>query len=379
MLRWVISLLCVGSLLGCSLQSTLPAPGAGAFSGASEGQHGSVRLVDDEGATVHLRPRDTLAITFQDGETTRTTGELLCLHDEGLSLRGSGGSCAEARWLASWEEIQKIEVEQFDGASSVAITIGAAVLVVGAIVAIVASEGKAGKGSSSTPKTSRQLASPSTGGSPKPAAPAPAPRGPSPAVGSPRGSAPSHRYRHGPVFGPRLVILPSIDVSSSSGGSVAVDSGEVPGGSSPLVDGGQPLFSDQASRRSRFLPVLRGEVGGCLGSEPCSYQSLRLGAVVMDLVEFSGGLRWEQLGGRSSLAAVLGLGLQGRFPRYPSLALALATQVTVGDRTRITPQAGLRWNPGDGFWLGLQPLAVTFLLPEERVAYTPSLELGYSF
>ena len=361
-----VALLCLSSLLGCSTQSTLTSASFGGFQTAQERSDGSVSLLDEEGKAVHVRPQDTLKIALTDGQVVELQGKYLCRAEQGLSRYRGDGSCGQAEWIGAWAEISSIEVEQFDGASTVGVATIAAVVVVGVVIALVSESKSSGKGGSS--KTERILASPSTGGgaaAPKPAAPAATPVRP----------RPSHRHGHGHRGGVNVnvLIFPGVNTSSSST-TFGPEEGESP----LLTPEDRPLFSDRAIRRSSFQLSLRAEGGACVGSEGCTHSSLRLGALLGDLVELSGGLRWEQLRQGFSPMAMFGVGLQGRFPRHPSLALMLGTQIALGEETRVTPQAGLRLHLGEGFWFGVQPLAVTFFVGD-RVAYSPSLDLAYTF
>jgi len=377
MLRRWMACLCVAGQLGCSAQATLPGAQVAGISEAREGSDGTVRLTDDQGNTVHLRADDKLKVTTTDGVVTSLLGQQVCRGPEGLSVRPRGASCAQAQWLAAWPEIASIEVEQFDGASSVAIATVAAIVVVGVVVVALASAGDSksspkigGKPSSHTP------ASPSVG--PSKPSPAPAPRG---GADAPVAVAPHRHHHHSrsstTVIVPQLIFVPSGGGSSTA--STAPDDPDEP--SSQLSpEEARPLFSDQARRRSIFSPSLRAEVGACLGgATSCSHETFRLGALLGDFVELSGGLRVEQRGARSSLLAALGLGLQGRFPGVPSLALALGSQASVGLATRVSMSAGLRGHLGQGFWLGFQPLGATYFVSEGALSYTPSLDLAYAF
>jgi hypothetical protein len=364
MLRpWVIWS-CVFSLLGCTSNATLSGPQSGGLAGAREGSNETIRLVDQRGEIVYLHPDATLTISTSDGDTTEVRGKELCRSIQGISLR-NGDSCARSAWIASWEEISSIEVEQFNGAATVAISTVAAVLVVGALI-VLASDSKAKKSEPAGPKkTERTLASPSSGGAARPA---------NHPGSAPARQRPPRRTSRGSTSVNVLVITSGS--SPSSGGSPG--EGE-PSALVPLTDDEEPLFSERVRRRSVVSPFLRGDIGGCLGSASCVAGSLRAGVLLKDLVELSGGMRWDRLEEDPSRQFVLGAGLQGKFPSAPSLALALGSLVALGDKVRVAPYAGLRGHLGAGVWMGFQPLGVTFFLAKKRIAYTPSLDLAFTF
>jgi hypothetical protein len=363
MLRpWVIWL-CVFSLLGCTSNATLSGPQINGLASAREGSNETIRLVDSRGETVYLQPDASLTISTSDGATTEARGKDLCRSIQGISLR-NGDSCAQSTWIASWDEITGIEVEQFNGAATVAISTVAAVLVVGALI-VLASDSKTKKSETPAPrKTERTLASPSPGGAATPSS--------NPARAPVRQRPPRRTSRSSTSIN----VLVITSGSSSSSGSP--EEGE-PSAVVPLTEEEEPLFSERTQRRSVVSPFLRGDIGGCLGPSSCAAGSLRAGVLLKDLVELSGGIRWDRLEDDPSRQVVLGAGLQGRFPSAPSLALALGSLVAFGDKVRVAPYAGLRGHLGAGFWMGLQPLGVTFFLTEKRIAYTPSLDLAFTF
>lgn len=367
MFRTQVAWLCIFCLLGCTSNATLPGPQNNGLMSAREEGNGSLRLIDQQGEEVYLQPDDTLKIHTTDGEVTEAKGRDLCRSLQGLSLRINDGPCAQGNWIASWDEVASLEVEQFDGASSVAISTAAAVLVVGALIVLASSGDKGKKSSSSKPeKSGHTPASPVAGGAVKPA---------ERSGSAPVRQRPPHHHTHGGYTGVNIFIL-SGSGSSSSGGS-----SEERGSFAPpaLTEEEQPIFSGRAQRRATILPFVRGDFGGCVGSESCAAGSVRGGVIVKDFVDLSGGIRWDRLGQDTSPMFVLGAGLQGKFTSFPSLALALGSLVTFGEKVRVAPYAGLRGYLGAGIWAGLQPLGVTFFLPEKRIAYTPSLDLSVTF
>ncbi|RYE83654.1 MAG: hypothetical protein EOO75_19060 [Myxococcales bacterium] len=144
--------------------------------------------------------------------------------------------------------------------------------------------------------------------------------------------------------------------------------------------GTEPLFAGATVRRASVSPSLRLDLSGCVGGERCLAQSVRGGLLMGDLVELSGGVRFEQNGVRTAWLGVIGLALQGRFTGAPWMSLVLGHQMAVaGDSLRLTPNAGLRFEPVRGTVVGVMPLGLTYFQEKERVAYTPSLDLAHAF
>lgn len=387
MLRGLVCLLCVASLLACSTQSTLPAATAADLANAQEGEDGTVKLVDENGGGVHLRPGDKLKVTLNDGVVTEVPASRVCRSAEGLSMRAEKGSCAEASWIGTWDEVASINVDQFDGASTVAVSTAAAVIVVGIIVVVASSKGGgsgvgsvgapgAGKGkakpdapkANGAARSGHTVATPSRGGRAG-AAGAAAPVAPSPWA--------TPHARRGRSYNVGLMPRVVLNTAGSYEPPPSVD--ELPALVAAPVDA-RPLFSSQAQRRAYLQPSLRFDVGGCVSMTRCHAESLKIGLLMGDLFELSAGGRWEQFDGKSSLLGVMGLGLQGKFTSAPSLALALNAQFAFGGSTvRMMSSAGLRIRPSGDIWMGLQPLALTYFQTESKLAYTPSLDLGYVF
>ncbi|RYE92367.1 MAG: hypothetical protein EOO75_06885 [Myxococcales bacterium] len=358
MLRSLVCLLCVASLVGCSTTSTVTGLASSGLPEARERRDGTVRLVDDHGDTVHLRADDRLEVTTVDGETTKLRGEEICRSADGLSVRGAGKPCSGSVWLAAWDDIESLRVEQFDGATSVAATAVVAIIVVGAIIIAMGDrKGSKSSSSSSSPPPRPGLVGAASGG-----------------------SAPARHARRGPRssggVGTMFIFIPGSSTSSSGGGDRSPLLAP-PGAAHDTT--ATPLFSGRAIRQAVVRPSLRADVTGCIGGTACVGGSLRLGVLLGDLVELSGGVRAEQLRDRTTPYALFGLGFQGRFPTVPSLGLHLGSQVAIGPEFRVMPSVGLRWQPSAGVWLGLNPIGVTFFLDENRVSYTPSLDVGVEF
>jgi hypothetical protein len=382
MLRDVMCVLCSVGLLACSTQTTLPAATAVGLSGAMEGDDGTVRLVDAHGDELHLRSGDSLTIATTAGAVTEVPASRMCRSAEGLSMRVERGSCANATWIAAWDELASIHVDQFDGAATVAVSTAAAVIVVGIIVVAASSKDDGSKGSgggkekskskqgapsSSSSGSGHALATPTRGGSSGGGAPAPRP--------SSSHHAGSHRHGGGVVFAPQVLVLNGGGTSSSPQPAEVDEQASLAAAPTDM----EPLFSARAQRRAQWQPSLRLEAGGCVLQDRCLAESLRLGLLIGDLVELSGGGRWEQVSSGASWLGVVGLGMQGKFTRWPSLALALSAQVAFGSAVRVMSSAGLRFRPGGDIWVGVQPLGLTYFEKESRLAYTPSLDVGYVF
>jgi len=426
--------LLASSLLACTTQTTVAGPSAVAGLQGVETSHGTFRFTGQNGTSVQVRPEDTLTVRTVDGNVRVAKAERMCRNGTGLYLRERDEPCNQASRIATWDEIGSIEVKQFDGGGTVAVVTFAAAVTAAVVVAVVlvASESKGksssgGNGPKLLPGGTRTPARPSVkGNAPPPVlSSADAPRvhsgltgfrgGPSGARGSGAGRSPDarsrtlatgdthppaiareHRSRHWDREPSSLTvgILNTGDPDEEHYAPAPVGSDPAPIDSAPGIASGplvldleprgntapdaSPLFSGLAVRRSSFRPSLRIDGGACVASDACFAGAARLGFTVANLVELSGGVRWEE-GTSGSLFGTFGAGLHGQFPGAQALALFLGTQVAVGDGFRVAPSAGLRVRPAAEFWIGLQPAGVTYFSKEKRFAYTPSIELAYEF
>jgi hypothetical protein len=142
-----------------------------------------------------------------------------------------------------------------------------------------------------------------------------------------------------------------------------------------------PIFSERDERRSSVRPLLRGDVGLCLFSATeCTQGSARAGAIFLNIVELTGGVRFER-GTEAPIWVVAALGLHGAFPKFPRAALYVGAQggVALQGGLLFTPAAGLRIRTFGNLWLGAMPASFTYYSRPGRTAYSPSLELMYDF
>ncbi|WP_394830675.1 hypothetical protein LVJ94_29625 [Pendulispora rubella] len=319
---------------------------------AVETNYGTIRMTANDGAPVHVRPGDTLTITTVEGNVT-AEAKRFCRNESGIFLRDEDQDCSQAARVAAWDDIESVKVEQFDGGSTATVvTVGAAAVAL-IMVALAATNGKSGGKSKSSSS----------------AAP-----------------AYYHYHHHHPAYF-AFGFGSATSTSNASEESSREDQGPPRTVPASLPSTGQdsvPLFSGRAERRAIVRPTLRLDGGACAFSDYCLTGSARVGATFLDFLDISGGVRWEQ-GKTDTVLGTVGAGLNGTFPRLPALSMYIGTQFGFGDGFRIIPSAGLRVKPGGNVSIGILPASFTYFAPDRsspersRVAYTPSLELGYEF
>ncbi|WP_394827723.1 hypothetical protein [Pendulispora albinea] len=143
--RALIALL-TSSLLACSTSSSIH--GAESASGLQgfETSDGAYHLRGTDGSSVHVRASDTLRITTSNGRTFEGKGRDFCRSAKGLFLREEGGTCEGAIYVGSWDDIGKVDVEQFDGAATVGVTAFAAAVAVVVVLVVMGTAKKSGSG-----------------------------------------------------------------------------------------------------------------------------------------------------------------------------------------------------------------------------------------
>ncbi|WP_394841373.1 hypothetical protein LZC95_30405 [Pendulispora brunnea] len=338
---------------GCTSESVVRGDWSAQALRGVETNYGTIRMTASDGAPVHLRPGDSVTITTVEGSVTADAGRF-CRNQSAIFLREDGQDCSQAARVAAWDDIESVKVEQFDGGSTATVvTVGAAAVAL-IMVGLAATKGDTKSGG----KT----------------APPPVPY--------------YHHHHHYPAY---FAFGFGAGRTSSSSSYEDDSSPEYQGPPrtrpASLPSEGQdsvPLFSGRAQRRAIVRPSLRVDAGACAFSDRCFTGSARVGATFLDILDISGGVRWEQ-GRTDTVLATAGAGLNGTFPRLPALSVYVGTQFGFGDGFRIIPSAGLRLKPGGNVSIGILPASFTYFSPDRgspersRVAYTPSLELGYEF
>jgi len=346
---------------GCTSESVVRGDWSAQALRGRETNYGTIRMTANDGAPVHVRPSDTLTITTVEGSVTAEAGRF-CRNESAIYLRDEGQDCSQAGRVAAWDDIESVKVEQFDGGSTATVvTVGAAAV---ALIMVALAATKSGS-------------KPSTRGDAAPVVVAAAHS--------------HHEYHHYPAyyafgFGSGTASTAST-VSPSEESSSPEYQGPPRTVPAPLPSPEQdsvPLFSGRAQRRAVVRPSLRVDAGACAFSDSCLTGSARVGATFLDFLDISGGVRWEQ-GKTDTVLGTVGAGLNGTFPRLPALSVYIGTQFGFGDGYRIIPSAGLRVRPGGSLSIGILPASFTYFSPDRdsperrRVAYTPSLEIGYEF
>lgn len=334
-------------------------------------------LTDDEGGDVPITAESDLTFVTRDGQRLPPVeAGLLCRMQEGLAMRTERKqSCMTATPLVAWENIEHVEVENFDGAGTVAITAGAVVILTVAVVAI-AGGGKLpstsggqskSKGSSGTPATPRV-------GGQGPVAHGPGP-GPSPRP-LPSHGGDFHSHGHVHVGGP-IVIVPIGGGGGGSGRTV-----------STVSDDDGTLFTRSETRRASVRGLVEADGGACILLASCVTAGLRGGVRVSNLLELSLGARAVQgyvAGGGTAIVPVFGLTLHGEFPRARWAAITLGGRIGTGAATTalVEGTVGLRLSPARGLWLGLNPLHPTYTSWSDgrgwALGVATSLDVAYDF
>jgi hypothetical protein len=320
-------------LLGCMNTETVPPGARGALMQTTNGD--TLRMPTATGGAVEFGPNATLHL---DGEEV-SASEVYWNHD-GL-YRKNGD------FIASWDSLRVIRVEQIDGAATVAVTAAAAAVVVVAAAVLAG----AGKGTGSSGSGGHGGGGHSGGSSPH-----------SSGGGGHVRSAPN------PADDPadpwlanaacrvaEAVASGSPDPSVSGGGTPSDANDE------PDVDPAIPLFSRAARRRAQVRVLARLEGALCWPGAgvngDCTVGGARGGVRLYDLFELSAGVRTETSNGITKPLASVGMMIHGESPTLHWLAIALGGTVAFdGDRAHIIPTFAIRLRPVRGLWFGLVPL-----------------------
>jgi hypothetical protein len=300
-------------LLGCTSAETV-APAA-RFALQQTTNADTIRLPAESGGSVEFGPNakilvDGLAVDAKD----------LYWNERGIYARSGD-------FIASWDSLQEVRVEQTDGAATVAVTAAAGVVVV--VLAVLLKGGGKGLGGSGG----------GGHGTPSAATPRSAPNPPLDPVVAETALRTADALVRSPFY---------------IAGAAVPEERE-----GPWV----PLFSRDARRRAAVRLLARAEGGACWpgGGQngDCLVGGARAGVRLADMFELTGGVRTEnqpQLGTTRPLA-VFGAMLHGEVPSLHWLALAIGASVAFdADRAHVIPTFGVRFRPVRGLWLGLVPL-----------------------
>ncbi|HVH46435.1 MAG TPA: hypothetical protein VM925_29035 [Labilithrix sp.] len=302
-------------VLGCSDVSVVRGSGSASALGAGEATDRTIRVVDENCSTVHVRPDDQITVWFGSGAWMRGRAKNFCTDRTGIGLSKGDGFCFEGD-IVPWKYVASVKIDQVDEG-----TVLAAVVLTLPSIVVLAMTGTGG--------VIARLGSPSTENAGRCA---------------------------------NSTLSSSVDRDPSDASL---------------------LFSRKTIRQAEYRPSLRVDAGTCLLDRTCVLGSARGGVTFFDVLDLSGGLRWED-GRTTRLMATVGLGFQARFLHAQRLAMYTGVQFGLGDGLRVAPSVGVRFRVVEGLWVGAMPLGLTYFAANDPrgkrgVLYTPSLDLGYEF
>ncbi len=310
--------------LGCTSKDVVSAGALSAFGYSTSAD--TIRLPTKQGGVVEFGPNATLSIGARD--TVEIPASSLYSTSWGLFQR-------DGTPIGSWDDIRSIEVEQLDGAATVAVTACAAVVII-AIAALFkntpnfGSGGSKGASSSSGAKASSVRSAPSAPTS---------------------GSAATNGDVAEAVF--RTAEALASSASNQSSITTATDDED--------MSTATPLFSRGARRRANVRMLARLDGGACWpgggSNSDCFVTGARAGVRLIDVFELTGGVRVESNQTKSAALATFGAMFHGETPAAHWFAIAIGANVAFdGVRAHIVPQLSVRFRPVRGLWLGLVPV-----------------------
>lgn len=323
-----IAFACVFTV-GCTSKDKIASGALTAFSQSTSAD--TIRLPTKTGSVVEFGPNATLRIVSAH-DTTELPASSLYSNEWGLFQKNGDP-------IGAWDELDTIEVEQFDGAATVAVSACAAVAII-ALAALL----------KSAPSASGSKGSSGGGGG----------GGKAPPVRS-APNAPTS----GSAVNPAVSELVFRTAEALANGATQNGTAVVVATSTDLdeVATAIPLFSRGARRRANVRFLARVEGGACWpgggGSADCITSGARLGLRLLDFIELTAGARVEtnQTRNVSVPLATLGAMLHGESPSAHWFAIALGASVAFdGTRAHVVPQFSVRFRPLRGLWLGLVPV-----------------------